>query len=889
MSDLTEQGTGRNGRRWILAALLAIVLVLPVLGFWNFSGRWPMLAWQSPADLSMLEWTGAFFNLFLALLLLERLLLALSARDGMMMAGFLSMGILGLFYALSGTAEIGGVWLKLASLLLAAIFFILAIPVGDRRISGRSAVFVYFILPATLLALILGFGLWRYNKLLPNLIVMPDMACDPPLARALFWLCAIMFFGGAVFWLRRHLKFQGGGECLVYAVAMIIFGQMAVANQFIRMWGPLWWLWHAILVFNSFCCCVYLLCILLRDSLLWRLLLSLAFVFGLTVVVTTSIVRGYSDKVFQSMSQRRLLSKHSYMMNNLSYPLKFARSHIRQLAAKAETIIRRDGGTVGLDRQLRRLMTAENGVWPDIVGESGLVWRGQLFCSISGIDNRSYLGSKVRRLSGFRRGKSDMFVTAYLPALINKGWDISVVAALRDAEGRYGGYVYGVVNAAEMRRRSILDEKVFPLGAGRLIFNHDTGEIIGGVAPQNEGGDPDEDFSFEEWREAERSIVSKYAAELPARGRIDTMSFKGRAYLLIASPVPGSELAVVDIVDYGYLPRDGGGNFEYVIAAVGMLALLLGFISLWLMLYLQLFRPLDSIIGATERLERGDFEVRLNSDSRNELGVLARTFDGMVEQLRGVYNDLENTIDERTEALREIERVHQAQKLFFSSVSHELRTPLHGILSFSKFGLDKGGDKRTCEYFGKIKVSGERLLEMISQLLDLAKLETGANALNYSRSSLLMVVLQAYGELQGLFAERKVDFDFKKPEFDTSIDMDTEKIHRVLVNLLSNALKFSPENGVVQVEIKHDERNLTVAVSDCGPGVPPEERESIFEKFVQSGRAETRRQGTGLGLFICRQIIDLHGGVIWVETPSGGGSVFSFSIPRSGPDSDSGG
>jgi len=217
-------------------------------------------------------------------------------------------------------------------------------------------------------------------------------------------------------------------------------------------------------------------------------------------------------------------------------------------------------------------------------------------------------------------------------------------------------------------------------------------------------------------------------------------------------------------------------------------------------------------------------------------------------------------------------------------MSHELRTPLHSILSFASFGTKKYANaepEKLLDYFNSIKKSGQTLLELLNDLLDLAKLESGKVMFAFEPSDLGVLVRSVTNELDTLLSERNLSIRHEVSRFDGEVTLDIDKIKQVLRNLLNNAIKFSPEGGTIDVAICRVASSVRVSVRDQGPGIPQDELEAVFDKFIQSSKTKTGAGGTGLGLAICHEIIAAHKGRIWAEDRPEGGAVFSFEIPLS--------
>jgi signal transduction histidine kinase len=228
-------------------------------------------------------------------------------------------------------------------------------------------------------------------------------------------------------------------------------------------------------------------------------------------------------------------------------------------------------------------------------------------------------------------------------------------------------------------------------------------------------------------------------------------------------------------------------------------------------------------------------------------------------------------------------------------MSHELRTPMHGILSYAELGVskfDKNTDKsnKLFKYFENIETSGERLLKLLDNLLDLSKIESGMMELDVEEFDLALVAESVFNNVATLLNDKKLQFNFEKLTKKTKLKADKDKITQVIFNLITNAIKFSDENEKITVTINDSEimdelteailPAIQLSVEDKGIDIPEEELTTIFNKFVQSSRTKNQAGGTGLGLAIVNEIILKHKGKIWVESSLEKGTKFSFILPR---------
>jgi len=236
-------------------------------------------------------------------------------------------------------------------------------------------------------------------------------------------------------------------------------------------------------------------------------------------------------------------------------------------------------------------------------------------------------------------------------------------------------------------------------------------------------------------------------------------------------------------------------------------------------------------------------------------------------------------IEAKTAALEAASR-HKSE--FLANMSHELRTPLNAVLGFSEVLLERMfGDvnAKQEEYLTDIAASGRHLLSLVNDILDLSKIEAGRMELELAEFDLRqtiddgLMLVRERADRRGIALEQTVDGRL------AFIRADERKIKQVLLNLLSNALKFTPSGGRIEVRAGVVDGTAEVSVTDTGVGIAPEDQAAVFEEFRQVGSAEKKAEGTGLGLALSRKFVELHGGRIWVTSQPGVGSTFAFTLP----------
>jgi signal transduction histidine kinase len=413
-----------------------------------------------------------------------------------------------------------------------------------------------------------------------------------------------------------------------------------------------------------------------------------------------------------------------------------------------------------------------------------------------------------------------------------------------------------------------------------------------------------------EYREFRTEDASEYHYYQPVRARKSCLvchQVRG----LIGDPPAGHDetlhprqaendlMAVVKVVMPDSATRKAINWNRAILLATAIITVFLAMLVAYAIVRYVIVKPLDHLRNVSEEIRRGNLDARADVHTADEFEELGLAFNRMLrglidsqEELRKTNGALDGKVDELARANLNLYEMNRLKGDFLATMSHELRTPLNSIIGFSDvLGSIESLDPKQKRYVENIRSSGRMLLEMINDILDLAKIEAGKMEVRVTTFAVESVVSAQCDMVRPLAERKRIDLVHDVGPGLEAVEQDQAKVQQILANLLSNAVKFTPEGGRVDVVARLDEpeagppRTFCIDVRDTGVGIAEDEQQAIFEKFrqghvFQGDDAMTREfSGTGLGLSIVRELCRLLGGDVSLESQLGRGSKFTVSLP----------
>jgi signal transduction histidine kinase len=368
---------------------------------------------------------------------------------------------------------------------------------------------------------------------------------------------------------------------------------------------------------------------------------------------------------------------------------------------------------------------------------------------------------------------------------------------------------------------------------------------------------------------------------------ITAKSLQGGKVLASYALIPSLDWAVIieQPLDEAYAPLYASMLRTSTLLLIGLSMALLASIFV----ARRVVRPLDLLRRGAERIGAGDLDHQLDIKTGDEIEVLANEFNKMTAALKQSYAGLEAKVHQRTQELRiandRLREIDRLKSSFLSNVSHELRTPLTAIGGMAENlldGMTGALNQKQTRYISGIKDSGDRLARLIDDLLDVSAIEANKLRLAPTNFSLGTLVHEVAAMLKPIADAKSVTLKVVRRNGDLMARADRDRITQVLTNILNNAVKFTPPGGDVMLRFEPSINNswLQINVTDTGCGIAEGEKDLIFDEFYQIRRAGGEKPGgVGLGLAICKRLVESHGGGIWVESTERRGSSFSFTVP----------
>lgn len=338
-------------------------------------------------------------------------------------------------------------------------------------------------------------------------------------------------------------------------------------------------------------------------------------------------------------------------------------------------------------------------------------------------------------------------------------------------------------------------------------------------------------------------------------------------------------------------------NKAYYLLIIGALISVILGITISVLIRNTIVSSLNQLEMASQKISEGNYSERIEINTDDEIGSLAKTFNFMTEKIKAYRDHLEDLVSQRTQELKQTNRelqqakevaetANQAKSIFLANMSHELRTPLNAIIGFSHLLKEHPNSaEEQAQGLDIITRSGEHLLNLINNILDISKIDSGRIVLDIMDTALSQLLSEVQSMMQVKALEKGLSILIEQsPDLPGFIEIDSGKLRQVLINLIGNAIKYSTTGHIilramVAKQASSREVHLRFEVEDSGTGIRKEDQERIFFSFVQLENQPSSVAGTGLGLTICKQYVELMGGRIGVNSTPGQGSIFHFEIP----------
>ncbi len=520
-------------------------------------------------------------------------------------------------------------------------------------------------------------------------------------------------------------------------------------------------------------------------------------------------------------------------------------------------------------------------------------------CSI----NKALVGSDAQKLGPYI---NDIFndpkhqtVMSRIIKVPTGGYAVAVHVPVFDDKNAFIGTVGGAIYFEEFSSKFLQNIKISNNGYIVLqdddgtIFYHPQKELIGqNRRPKNSAEEATASAITSLITKASKdgsSGVSRYISSLDNTEKVGAYVpaniFPNRKWIVIVT-VPVEAIQNWDLIKHA---KD---SFKYLLLIIIAFIILPPFLLLSYLNF-SIFKPLDIIGKAAKEVGEGNLDIVIPFNSKDEIGTLAGFFNDMVLKLKNSYQGLEEKVRQKTEALTaqkmELEQANRKllglEKLkdeFVSLASHELRTPMTAIKGF--ISMIQEGDfgklsKEMEEPINDIGASTDRLIHLVNDMLNVSRIEAGRLKFTLVETDLDAIIAEVISTLQPIAISKKIILDYKKQK-EILVQADVDKVKQVLNNLVGNSLKFTDQGGIIITTEQEGDR-IKIFIADTGMGITPDNQKKLFGKFQQiSSQQKGKPIGTGLGLYLSKELVQKMGGDIWIEKSEiGKGSIFAFSLP----------
>lgn len=301
----------------------------------------------------------------------------------------------------------------------------------------------------------------------------------------------------------------------------------------------------------------------------------------------------------------------------------------------------------------------------------------------------------------------------------------------------------------------------------------------------------------------------------------------------------------------------------------------------------KMLNPLQNVTKAATEIAKGNFDIYIPVSSKDEIGQLSKSFIYMAKNIKNIQEQLvmkNEQLEETIDKLEKSDAANSAKDIFITNISHEFRTPITLILStiqlFQMNMINSINEEKANKHLKIMKQNCYRLLRIVNNLIDISRAEAGFNALNVKNIDVVELVSDIAMSISEYAIEKNISVQFITDRKKLEVKIDPDKMERVLLNLLSNSIKFTPVGGEIMIHLFSQDASFIISVKDTGIGIPDDKKDLIFDRFHQVDTTYTRmNEGSGIGLSLVKAFIEMQGGTIDVYSKLGKGSEFIIKLP----------